>query len=304
MSTLVEFMILSGADNRPPMLVKHLVSKDLWERVQLLMQVKQQTHLAEFPQIDSDLAVPVFKQGDDPINALNKMMSFLVTVQPVQGRQSSFATGTSGTRAHILGIGGNNSGQQRVLKCFNFQGEVEAQGFGKVLNEEELEFLADRGVIEGPVTQTVITHNVTYQADDLDAYDSDYDDFSTAKAVLMANLSSYGSNVLSEDTNSFAQQDAMILSVFEQLSNQVTNYNKVNKDNLIANESLSAELERYKEQALGFQIHFSNRKKAQQIRLMFYDGSVIAKETNVISITDSEETLMHEEERRSKMLLK
>ncbi|GJT92956.1 hypothetical protein Tco_1081801 [Tanacetum coccineum] len=33
---------------------------------------------------------------------------------------------------------------------------------------------------------------------DLDAYDSDCDDISTAKAVLMANLSSYGSDVLSE----------------------------------------------------------------------------------------------------------
>nr|GEW57842.1 Gag-Pol polyprotein [Tanacetum cinerariifolium] len=50
-----------------------------------------------------------------------------------------------------------------------------------------------------------------------------------------------------EDTNSSAQQDAMILSVFEQLSNQVTNCNKVNKDNIIANETLFAELERYKE---------------------------------------------------------
>ncbi|GJR97198.1 hypothetical protein Tco_0269372, partial [Tanacetum coccineum] len=38
MSTLAEFMILSGGDNRPPMLEKHLVAKDLWERVQLLMQ--------------------------------------------------------------------------------------------------------------------------------------------------------------------------------------------------------------------------------------------------------------------------
>ncbi|GJY91527.1 retrovirus-related pol polyprotein from transposon TNT 1-94 [Tanacetum coccineum] len=54
-------------------------------------------------------------------------------------------------------------------------------------------------------------------------------------------------NAAVQDTNSSAQQDAMILSVFEQLSNQVTNCNKVNKDNLIANESLSAELERYKE---------------------------------------------------------
>ncbi|GJZ13411.1 hypothetical protein Tco_0548641 [Tanacetum coccineum] len=56
-------------------------------------------------------------------------------------------------------------------------------------------------------------------------------------------------------------------------------------------------------QALAFQNPFY-RKKAQQIRPMIYDGNVIAKETNVISIADSEETLMVEEESRSKMLLK
>ncbi|GKF21657.1 hypothetical protein Tco_0070295, partial [Tanacetum coccineum] len=98
------------------------------------------------------------------------------------GRQTSFAAGMSGTRANILGMGGNNL----------------AQGNDKVLNEEELEFLAEFGVAEGTVTQTVITHNAMYQVDDLDAYDSDCDDFSTAKAVLMANLSSYGLDVLFE----------------------------------------------------------------------------------------------------------
>ncbi|GJX46158.1 hypothetical protein Tco_0271348, partial [Tanacetum coccineum] len=227
--------------------------------------VNQQTHLAEFPQIDSGLAVPVFKQGDDPINAINKMMSFLET--------KFYAVGTSGTRANTSGTRGNYSCQQRVVKCFNCQGE----GNGKVLNEKELEFLADPGITEGLVTQLVITHNVAYQADDLDAYDSDCDEISTAKVVLMANLSSYDLDVLSEvpysdnthndmlnqsvqempyseqthlvnyqeneitsdsniisysqylletqnavvqDTNSSAQQDAMILSVFEQLLNQ------------------------------------------------------------------------------------
>ncbi|GKA55509.1 hypothetical protein Tco_0754581 [Tanacetum coccineum] len=54
-------------------------------------------------------------------------------------------------------------------------------------------------------------------------------------------------NATVQDTNSSAQQDAMILFVFEQLSNQVTNCNKVNEYNLITNESLSVELERYKE---------------------------------------------------------
>ncbi|GKF30529.1 hypothetical protein Tco_0100327 [Tanacetum coccineum] len=49
-------------------------------------------------------------------------------------------------------------------------------------------------------------------------------------------------------------------------------------------------------QALGFQNPFY-LKKAQQIRPMLCDGSVIANETNMISIVDSEES-------RSKMLLK
>ncbi|GJS12358.1 hypothetical protein Tco_0369154 [Tanacetum coccineum] len=47
-------------------------------------------------------------------------------------------------------------------------------------------------------TQTVITHNVAYQADDLDAYDSYCDELNTAKVALMANLSHYGSDSLTE----------------------------------------------------------------------------------------------------------
>ncbi|GJT77836.1 hypothetical protein Tco_1044561 [Tanacetum coccineum] len=93
--------------------------------------INQQTHMVEFPQIDSSLAVLVFKQGDDPINAIKKMMSFLSTVitsrfpstnnqlrnssnprqqatihdgrvivQPLQRRQNSYVAGTSGTRAN------------------------------------------------------------------------------------------------------------------------------------------------------------------------------------------------------------
>nr|GEU74095.1 retrovirus-related Pol polyprotein from transposon TNT 1-94 [Tanacetum cinerariifolium] len=56
-------------------------------------------------------------------------------------------------------------------------------------------------------------------------------------------------------------------------------------------------------QALGFQNPLCH-KKAQQIRPMLYDGNVIDKETNVISIADSKETLMLKEGSRSKILLK
>nr|GFC47188.1 hypothetical protein [Tanacetum cinerariifolium] len=76
---------------------------------------------------------------------------------------------------------------------------VQAQANGQVLQEEELEFLADPGTSESSSNQIVITNNATYQADDLDAYDSDCDEINSAKIALMANLSHYGSDYLAED---------------------------------------------------------------------------------------------------------
>nr|GEW72481.1 hypothetical protein [Tanacetum cinerariifolium] len=67
-----------------------------------------------------------------------------------------------------------------------------------VTDEEELEFLADPGIAETSSTQYVITNNVAYQDDDLDAYDSDCDKLNSAKIALMENLSHYGSNYLAE----------------------------------------------------------------------------------------------------------
>ncbi|GKE89569.1 hypothetical protein Tco_1567044 [Tanacetum coccineum] len=122
-----------------------------------------------------------------------------VTVQPYQRRSNSYVAGTSGSRVNTAGSGGQNSSQQRVYKEKVLL--VKAQRMGKVLSEEELEFLADPGIPEGPVIQSVITQNAAYQADDLAAYDSDCDDITTAKVALMANLSSYGSSVVSEVPN-------------------------------------------------------------------------------------------------------
>ncbi|GJT98421.1 retrovirus-related pol polyprotein from transposon TNT 1-94 [Tanacetum coccineum] len=120
---------------------------------------------------------------------------------------------------------------------------VEAQGFSKVLNEEELEFLADLGVVEGPVTQTDITHNAAYQADDLDAYDSNCDDFSTAKVVLMANLSSYSLDVLSEEKNAqFADFEKEINYLKQTLSEQSKEKELLTKTfNVFKNESKEKE---------------------------------------------------------------
>ncbi|GKE04296.1 hypothetical protein Tco_1396314 [Tanacetum coccineum] len=119
---------------------------------------------------------------------------------------------------------------------------VKAHVSGQIPDEEQLAFLADPGVTDDYATQTTITHNAAFQTVDLDAYDSDYDDISSAKAVLMENLSSYDSDVLSE--------------------------------------------------------------KAQRIKPTLYDGTVISKKHDVLTMIDDEETLILEEESRTKMLEK
>ncbi|GKE46997.1 hypothetical protein Tco_1478255 [Tanacetum coccineum] len=87
---------------------------------------------------------------------------------------------------------------------------VQAQANGQILHEEELAFLADLGTTEGQVTQTIITHNAAYQADDLDVHDSDCDELNTAKVALMANLSHYGLDVLAEVHNPNNMDNNMI----------------------------------------------------------------------------------------------
>nr|GFB91237.1 hypothetical protein [Tanacetum cinerariifolium] len=223
-------------------------------------QMDQQSSAYSPP--EAGRVVPVFQKGDDPIDAINHMMSFLtfvvasrfpatnnqlrtssnprqqatinngrVTIQPIQGRQNYVSAGSS--KQYTSGQGGAQ-GKQRVIMCYNCKGEghmskqctkprrkrdaewfkdkvllVQAQANGQVLPEEELEFLADPGVQESSSNQMVITNNAAYQADDLDAYDSDCDEINSAKIALMANLSHYGSDNLAEVNNQEIQVNSV-----------------------------------------------------------------------------------------------
>ncbi|GKA41231.1 retrovirus-related pol polyprotein from transposon TNT 1-94 [Tanacetum coccineum] len=317
----------------------HKVAKELWERIQLLMQgtslTKQERELNTkflntLPPEWSKFVTDVKLVRDLHTTNIDQLHAYLVQHEfhANEGRQTFVATGTS--RTYTPGASGNNSGKQRTIICYNCKREghmskqctkpkrkrddswfkdkvllVLAQASGQILHEEELAFLADPGIPKGQATQTVITHNAAYQADDLDAYDSDCDELNTAKVALMANLSHYGSDALSEvhnhdnvnndmtnqvvqampsseqsnvvnhseteitsdsniipysqyliesqqvavqNSNSSAQQDDLILSVIEQLKTQVVHCTKTNLENKSVNDTLTAELERYKEQ--------------------------------------------------------
>ncbi|GJS27839.1 retrovirus-related pol polyprotein from transposon TNT 1-94 [Tanacetum coccineum] len=74
---------------------------------------------------------------------------------------------------------------------------AEAQEAGQILDEDQLLFLTDLGILAGQA-QTIIPYNAAFQTEDLNTYDSDCDDLSTAQTVLMANISNYGSDVILE----------------------------------------------------------------------------------------------------------
>nr|GFC15172.1 hypothetical protein [Tanacetum cinerariifolium] len=162
-------------------------------------------HPSKFSSPETKLVVPVFQKGDDPIDTINHMMSFLtsvvtsrypatnnqlrtssnprqqatindgrVTIQPIQGRENHMSAGS--LRPFASGSGGT-SRRKRVIVCYNCK---------------------DPGTAESSNNQTVVTTNAAYQADDLDAYDLDCDELNSAKVALMANLSHYGPDNLAE----------------------------------------------------------------------------------------------------------
>nr|GEZ48928.1 hypothetical protein [Tanacetum cinerariifolium] len=169
-----------------------------------------------------------------------------VTIQPIQWRKNFVSAGSS---RPLTSGQGEAQGKQRVITCYNCKGEchmskqctkprrkrdaewfkdkvllVQAQANGQVLQEEELEFLANPSTPESSSNQIVVTNNAAYQADDLDAYDSECNEINSAKIALMSNLSHYGSDNLAEvnnpkiRANSLNHQERQVQSTSEQFS--------------------------------------------------------------------------------------
>nr|GEV42373.1 hypothetical protein [Tanacetum cinerariifolium] len=215
-------------------------------QVEYASSVHQQS---DFSQTDTGLVVPVFQKGDDPIDAINHM-SFLtavvtshnpptnnqlrnssnpcqqatinngrVTIQPIQGRQNSLTADEAWFKDKVL--------------------LVQAQANGQVFHEEDLEFLVDPAIAETQSTQYVVTNNAAYQADDLDAYDSECDEINSAKISLMANLSHYRSDNLAEIHNpdnvtyNVIDQDVQALSISEQSNIMTQSETEITSDSNI-----------------------------------------------------------------------
>ncbi|GJU50175.1 retrovirus-related pol polyprotein from transposon TNT 1-94 [Tanacetum coccineum] len=236
----------------------------------------------EFPQIDSGLAVPTFLPGDEPIAYMNKAMAFFSAVFTQstnnQLRSSSNprnqATVQDGLQGNASGLRENTSGQAKVIKCYNCQGE---------------------GHMARQCTQPNRRRDASWfkeKTDDLDSYDFNCYDISLAKVVLMANLSSCDSDVLSEvQYSDTCQNDMMNQSVQElQYSKQapIIDY----PDDEITSDSNIIPYSQYLEET------------QHRIKPILYDGNVLSKTHDVPSVVDEEVTLILAEESRLKMVEK
>ncbi|GJX06389.1 hypothetical protein Tco_0194321 [Tanacetum coccineum] len=175
--------------------------------------------MTESPFIDSGFAVPVFSPGDDPIACLNKVMAFLTVVASSRGDKGKI----------ILVL--------HIRAMLLVQGEIQQVDRQELLNA------------------------TTAKTEDLDTYDSDCDDLSTAQAVLMANISNYGFDIILEVHNS----EAYLNDIDNQSVHALQDFEQAPVMDFTNNEISTAELERYKERIKTFEqrlnIDLSSREK-------------------------------------------
>nr|GEY64654.1 hypothetical protein [Tanacetum cinerariifolium] len=191
MITLAEFMIIVGANNRPPMLEKSMY--DSWKsRMELYIDNRENKRMIlnsvlngplVWPTIveENGLVVPMFSQGDDLIACINKAMAFLSAVAASRFPSTNNQLKTSYNLRNQATI---RDGRAKVVKCYNCQGEgcmarkctqpkrprnaawfkekemlVEAQESDQILDEEKLAFLVDLGIPDRQAAQTTIPNN-------------------------------------------------------------------------------------------------------------------------------------------------
>ncbi|GJR34679.1 hypothetical protein Tco_1210363 [Tanacetum coccineum] len=113
-------------------------------------------------------------------------------------------------------------------------------------DEEQLAFFADPGILDAVLMANLSNYgsDVILEVPHSDSYHNDMDN-----QCVHAMQNFEQTLVVVQDTNVHTQQDLMILSMIEQMSeqiiNHVNNWEKANQEK--NNESLTVELERYKE---------------------------------------------------------
>ncbi|GJW83008.1 hypothetical protein Tco_0156153 [Tanacetum coccineum] len=290
---------------------------DEWSKFVTDVKLVKDLHTTNVDQLHAHLEqherhaneVRLMHERDDPIDAINHMMSFLTAVvtsrYPTTNNQ---LRNSSNPRQQATINNGRTVHQTKEKRDDSWFKEkvllVQAQAHGQILHKEELAFLADPDIPEGHSIQTAITHNAACQADDLDAYDSDCDELNSAKVAFVANLYRYGSDAFVEVHNHDIMNNDVVNQVMQMMpSSQQSNIVNHSKTEITSDSNIIP-YSQYVIESQHATIQKSNSfapqddlilSKAQQSKPKLYVGDIIVQ-TNPIVIPDSEETLALAEE--------
>nr|GEX12487.1 hypothetical protein [Tanacetum cinerariifolium] len=225
MTTLAEHLIVTGVENRPLMIEKSMY--DSWaSRICLFIKWKKNGRMM-LDSIDNGPQVyqSVEENGKERIGLIALTKQWHSYLMWHQGHMAKQCTQTKRPRNYA-------SFKEKLLL-------VEAQEAGQILDEEQLASIVDRGIVKVQIVQPRMLPNYAFQTEYLDGYDSDCDDISSTKAALMANLSSYDLDVLSEVPysntylNDMINQDVQEMSYPEQTHIDDFIDNKITSDSNI-----------------------------------------------------------------------
>nr|GEX79294.1 hypothetical protein [Tanacetum cinerariifolium] len=243
MTTLAEHIIVAGAENRPLMLDKSMY--DSWvSRIILFIKGKKHGRMI----LDSIYNGPlVYLTVEEDGQVRPKKYSELTEAQKLQDECDVQATNII-----LHGLPPDLINDMHTIRMKMQQVKVNTK-FLNALLPEWSQFVTDVKLAKSLYTTNydmlyaylsqhvrhaneIIPQNATFQTEDLDAYDSDCNDISSAKAVLMENLSSCDSDVLSEvsysDTypNDMINQDVQEMTYSKQTHLEYFPDNEINND--------------------------------------------------------------------------
>nr|GEU44951.1 uncharacterized mitochondrial protein AtMg00810-like [Tanacetum cinerariifolium] len=332
-----------GADNRPPMLEKDMY--DSWKNIIELYIMNRQrglmilrsiengpliwpsieengvTRPKKYFELSATEAIQVdCDQGDDPIDAINHMMSFLsavitsrypttnnqlrnssnprqqatindgiITLQPVQGRNISFASDALAEVHNPDNVDTNMINQVvQAMPSFEQSNILKTQ----VVNCTKISL--DNKSVNDTLTDELEQYKeqvkVLKEGQNVALKSNDNVSDSCAQSVKIDHLKQTLSEHLKEK-ESLMQTVTLLKNYFKK-----EEYRNIDKE--IALEKRIKQLDN-----IVFKRDQSAQTKDQQLKPKLYDGNVI-KKTSAIVIPDSKETLMLAEESRSKMILK
>ncbi|GJW55163.1 hypothetical protein Tco_0099248 [Tanacetum coccineum] len=255
--------VVDGGDNKPPMLEKHLY--DSWKsRMELYMLNRPHgrmilasvekgplvwpsitedgvTRLKEYVELTPAEAI----QADCDIKAINIILQGLPTKIYALVSQHRVAKDLW-EKIKLLMQGTSLTKQEReckledkLLMLLEQQENTHLEQVEATQGNNRLSFVTiKRGRVILP-SNTVITHNAAYQANDLDAYDSDCDELNSAKIALMVNLSRNGSDatqleVFDESQRNFQKVKYGAHTSLKELKRYLTGFDLVVKERTTA----------------------------------------------------------------------